>query len=187
MNTFVPEGADYYKGAMALDLPRLRKQLVEVQQIHLALTSGGPAHILHHPATQMWLGHENALLRYGSMVYWAYLDSTGRTHKSGEYIDKYLQGDSAKPDWIEHLAPMHRAKLFFKDNTHYAQYRDGAVDDRPRYPVTRDGKTICWAARYGGRWYLVNGPEEEPHFLRIATGGFRSTWTAIQWARELLV
>ena len=33
MNTFVPEGADYYKGAMSLDLPRLRKQLVEVQLV----------------------------------------------------------------------------------------------------------------------------------------------------------
>lgn len=185
MNTFVPEGADYHKGAMALDLPRLRKQLVEVQQIHMALTSGGPAHVLHHPATQMWLGHEDDLLEYGCVVYDTYLERVDKPHKSGSYCLQRQPAivDLEVPDWVEVLAPLHRAKLFFKDNVHYAQYRDGAVDDRPRYPVTRDGKTICWVVWYAGRWYLYATPAG-PARSWIES---QTAWAAIQWAREHLV
>lgn len=65
MNTFLARGSDYLAGARELDTSRLGKQLVECQQMHHALLTGGPAHILHHPATQMWLGYESELGLYG--------------------------------------------------------------------------------------------------------------------------
>lgn len=172
MNTFVPCGADYYAGGMALDLRRLGKQLVEVQQIHMALTSGQPAHILHHPATQMWAGLEGALLRYGEAMYAAWLVRDQKPHKSGEYIDARVFGVSVPPDWLPDLAKLHQTKLYRKDPAHYAQWATEAADV-PRYPVTKCGRTINWVTRRGSGWQL-DGDDRT----------FKTAWAAIQAARE---
>lgn len=174
MNTFVPCGADYYAGGMALDLRRLGKQLVEVQQIHMALTTGEPAHILHHPATQMWAGLETQLLWYGSEMYSAYIKQTGRPHSSGEYADSIglKRPVLTPPDWLPDLAKLHQTKLYRKDPTHYAQWATDA-DDVPRYPVTKGGRTINWVTRRGSGWVL-DGDDRT----------FKTAWAAIQFARE---
>lgn len=172
MNTFVPCGADYYQGGMLLDMRRLGKQLVEVQQIHMALTTGEPAHILHHPATQMWAGLENALLQYGFAMFVVFDERTQRSHKSGAYCAKNWSPVATLPDWLPDLAKLHQTKLYRKDPAHYAQWATFA-DDVPRYPVTKNGKTVNWVTRRGSGWVL-DGDDRT----------FKTAWAAIQAARE---
>ena len=177
MNTFVARGTDYWQGGLELDPLRHGKQLVEVQQIHMALTSGGPAHILHHPATQMWLGHEQALLFYGLLTYDTYQAKYNRQHKSGEYIMRFREPVIVPaPDWVSDMAPHHRAKLWHKDKEHYARYYEPDLENESIYPVTKNGATCGWVRRHDKHWYLDALDSQGPRF--------KSAWDAIQYVRQ---
>lgn len=188
MNTFLPRGADYLRGARELDDRRLQKQLVEVQQIHMALTTGSPAHILHHPATQAWLGMEQALLEYGLACYGNWLGRTVQLrppHKSGVYILKHLSPQEQDvPPWLtgtaqDILAQSHRTKLYLKDPTRYGPfgYWTGSVEGPlALYPVVDTArKHIGWVYRHENerRWRVNVDPRTFP-----------TAWAGIQYLRE---
>lgn len=187
MNTFLPRGADYLRGARELDDRRLGKQLVEVQQIHMALTTGGPAHILHHPATQMWLGMEQELLDYGVACYDAYIERfPGKAHKSGNYIchNRRPTAPLVVPPWLigtagDILTQRHRTKLYLKDPTHYGPfgYWTGSVEGPlALYPVVDTArKHIGWVYRHENerRWRVNVDPRTFP-----------TAWAGIQYLRE---
>lgn len=63
MQTFLPH-ADFAATAHVLDQRRLGKQRVEVIQVLRGLTVPGYGW-RHHPAVRMWMGYEEALVRYG--------------------------------------------------------------------------------------------------------------------------
>ena len=173
MNTFVPYGPDYCASAVCLDTKRLVKQLVECQQIYDALRTGLPAHILHHPATQMWSHHEGALLCYASAVYAAYRSRfPGRDHKSGEYLRSMCPMFAPVPTWVEALAPYHRTKLHGKDPVHYAKFAYDAGPDLAHYPVTKNEQLIGWVHKPGNKWLLDDGTYHN------------TAWVAIQAARS---
>ncbi|PSM44823.1 cytoplasmic protein [Streptomyces dioscori] len=63
MQTFLPY-ADFTRSAAVLDQARLGKQRVEALQVLRGLTVPGYGW-RHHPAVRMWIGYEEALVRYG--------------------------------------------------------------------------------------------------------------------------
>jgi len=175
MNTFVPHGRDFPRCAQDLDKKRLGKQLVECEQIFNALTTGGPAHILHHPATQMWDGYLLQLVQYALACSREWVWRYGKLHTSGERLLQYGHVScTALPSWLEAMAPLHRAKLYSKDPVHYQQY-DERTGDNARYPVTKNGQVIDWVERVGKRWKLDS----------VDTKTFTTGWAAIQFARSI--
>ena len=102
MNTFVPHGRDFPRSAQDLDKKRLGKQLVECEQIYNALTTGGPAHILHHPATQMWDGHLWTLRKYAEACLKEWVWRYGKSHVSGERV---VAGNGNLPLFLTDMAP----------------------------------------------------------------------------------
>lgn len=63
MQTFLPY-PDFARSATTLDQARLGKQRVEALQVLRGLTVPGYGW-RHHPAVRMWIGYEEALVRYG--------------------------------------------------------------------------------------------------------------------------
>ncbi|MEU6026197.1 MSMEG_6728 family protein [Streptomyces tauricus] len=63
MQTFLPY-SDFTRSAAVLDRARLGKQRVEALQVLRGLTVPGYGW-RHHPAVRMWIGYEEALVRYG--------------------------------------------------------------------------------------------------------------------------
>lgn len=186
MNTFIARGTDYLRGGRELDTKRLVKQLTECQQIyHALIPGGGPAHILHHPATQMWEGLLPQLLDYGIATYEAYRERfPGREHRSGELMilerQKY-EGVFSPPDWVDDYAPYHRAKLYVKDPVHYAQYyeRDPATS-APVYPITRDGRLCGWVYRRTDKdtsWCVT-------YRGTLGSHRYKTAWEAVQFVRQ---
>lgn len=186
MNTFVARGSDFYRGGMELDPKRLPKQLVECQQIYDALISGGPAHILHHPATQMWDCQLDGLLWYSRETYRAFKDQYGRVHKSGEYLTSLYEDRGARkdiPGWADEMAPYHKAKLYRKNPQHYATYwqRDPATS-APVYAITLDGVTVGWVYKMSESDRLWSTTSPLPEHLQL--NRWKTAWSAIQYVRE---
>jgi hypothetical protein len=179
MNTFVPHGQDFARCAQDLDKKRLGKQLVECEQIFNALTTGAPAHILHHPATQMWDGHRWKLACYAKACHEEWVWRYGKSHASGDWCASagpWSGAEDVTPfqPWLDAMAPLHRAKLYSKDPEHYFQY-DERTGDNARYPVTHNGQVIDWVERVGKRWKL-DGVDNKT---------FPTGWAAIQFARSI--
>ncbi|MFE7068819.1 MSMEG_6728 family protein [Streptomyces sp. NPDC057620] len=63
MQTFLPYPG-FTRSAAVLDQARLGKQRVEALQVLRGLTVPGYGW-RHHPAVRMWIGYEEALVRYG--------------------------------------------------------------------------------------------------------------------------
>ena len=126
MNTFMPYGFCPQSVAV-LDDKRLQKQLVECQQIYDALITQSPAHILHHPATQMWAGRVESLLLYSQWCYCEWRSrNNNKQHKSGEYLASRPEPPSTDtPPWADDLAPFHKERLYRKDPEHYANLAGG--------------------------------------------------------------
>lgn len=128
MQTFVPY-PDFYESARVLDYRRLGKQRVETLQILNSLTGLGKYGWKNHPATKMWLGHENGLIAYGIAMCETWVDMG--------YKDTCLQkiaslGDadpSDLPSWWgdDRVHSSHRSNLLRKFPEHYAQF--GWSDD----------------------------------------------------------
>ena len=174
MNTFVPHAENFPRSAQDLDKKRLGKQLVECEQIFNALTTGAPAHILHHPATQMWAGWEWKLLVYAAACGREWVWRGHPSHTSDlRLLARSSDSDASFPPWLDDMAPLHRAKLYSKDPVHYCQYTE-RTGDNARYPVTRNGQVIDWVERVGKRWKLDS----------LDTKTFPTGWAAIQFARS---
>jgi hypothetical protein len=155
MQTFLPDPL-FGPSAEVIDNLRLRKQLVEVQQIIMALddpTYGWQ----HHPAINMWRGHRGALCEYGLACYneWIVRLERGERggvarHASGDFIFReWLKcRDFSPPPWLgdERIHGNHRARLLHKDQAHYGQF---GWSERPT-------RASCWPDSSGGVYYILD-------------------------------
>jgi hypothetical protein len=131
MQTFLPY-ADFAESARVLDRQRLGKQRVETLQIMKALVTGEGW--IHHPATKMWAGHEDALMDYqiavcAEWVSRGYKD-TCLEKTFALYQSRLFEYSGYAPwhgDEAFHLA--HQSNLLRKDPEHYGPLFPGVPDD----------------------------------------------------------
>jgi hypothetical protein len=144
VQTFLPY-ADFEKSARSLDLKRLGKQRVECIQVLRGLTVPGYGW-RHHPAVNMWRGHEEALARYAMTCceVWGELGhadtcaaTIGQDVRAAGVTTVRSQAElaaaGALPPWLgdEAFHRSHRSSLVRKDPDHYrAQFPD-VPDDLP--------------------------------------------------------
>ncbi len=133
MQTFLPY-PDFVESARVLDQKRLGKQRVETVQVLRGLIQPGYGW-RHHPAVKMWIGYEEALVRYGLDMCGIWVasgraDTTAETMRADVAAARGLtvireQRDLAAagelPPWLGdaalHLS--HRSALFRKDPAFY--------------------------------------------------------------------
>lgn len=125
VNTFLPY-PDFRRSAQTLDTIRLNKQINEARNILKALRARRNKDknirvgYMHHPATLMWEGYEDALITYiGECVYESLYRRWGREL---EIIVKvlpltYLKNHNLLPPWFgnEEFHKRHRSKLHHKN------------------------------------------------------------------------
>jgi hypothetical protein len=157
MQTFLPY-PDFLRSARSLDARRLGKQRVETLQVLRALTWPGYGW-RHHPATKMWTGYEEALVRYGLDVC-AVWCATGRpdTCATSLYADyaaacgsdrvrdqRELAAAGDLPPWLGrgdlHLS--HRAALLRKDPDFYRPIFGDLPPDLPYVWPASDRASKC--------------------------------------------
>ncbi|WP_305787539.1 MSMEG_6728 family protein [Symbioplanes lichenis] len=145
MQTFLPF-PDFVASAQALDQKRLGKQRVETVQVLRGLTI--PTYgWRHHPAVKMWIGYEEALVRYGLDFAGVWI-ATGRADTTAATLltdvaaargltDIRSQEDLAAagelPPWLgdEALHLSHRSALLRKDPGFYGPLFGTIPDDLP--------------------------------------------------------
>jgi hypothetical protein len=132
MQTFLPL-SNFLDSAKVLDMRRLGKQRVEVIQILNALTGVSKGWV-NHPATRMWKGYEQALVRYGLTICGEWIS---RGYKDTCY-DKisafYVKQDRVNPPWLGgKIHAVHRSVLLLKDEQFYARYGWSEVPAKQEY------------------------------------------------------
>jgi hypothetical protein len=145
VQTFLPY-PDFTASALVLDQKRLGKQRVETIQVLRGLTL--PTYgWRHHPAVKMWIGYEEALVRYGldMCTVWC---ATGRadTCATTLVVDLSAAGGPSTvrtqqelaaagdlPPWLgdEALHLSHRSSLLRKDPDVYRPVFGDIPDDLP--------------------------------------------------------
>lgn len=124
MQTFLPY-PEFENSARVLDDKRLGKQRVEVLQILNALTNPNAKGWINHPCTNMWRGHERALIRYGVAICDEWVRRGHADTVKGKLLEK-LEGldHSNEPEWLgrEDLHAAHRANLLRKDEEFYRAF-----------------------------------------------------------------
>jgi hypothetical protein len=151
MQTFLPY-PDFVRTAETLDPLRLGKQRVEAVQVLRGLTRAGYGW-RHHPAVKMWIGYEEALVRYGLDICARWTagdraDTCAATLRADLVAGRGLSlvRDQAAlaaagelPPWLGrpdlHLS--HRAALLRKDPDYYRP-RFGDLPDLPYVWPTSD-------------------------------------------------
>lgn len=142
MQTFLPY-ADYTKSARVLDSRRLGKQRVEGMQILKALLD--PEYgWQHHPAVNMWRGHEYSLVDYTLAVCaeWTqrgFKDTVGEKIMAIVLAHPEVLDNQDPPKWVgdDRVHASHRSNLLRKDPVHYGQWGWKERDDLPYVWVTR--------------------------------------------------
>lgn len=143
MQTLLPY-PDYHDSAECLDNNRLNRQRLEAKQILTTLVRGEGG-LVHHPAVQMWSGHELSLARYGAVMCEEW---TSRGYKDTLWkwfveIAACLSLETMEvPSWLgdDAFHASHRSNLLRKDPAHYGQFGWTEPPDLPYvWPVT-DGK-----------------------------------------------
>ena len=144
MQTFLPD-PDFGRTALLLDRRRLGKQRVEALQVLRGLTVPGYGW-RRHPAVRMWVGYEEALVRYGLEIcrVWrdqghqdscaASLVSGLAAHRPGPVRgQEELAAAGELPPWLgdEAFHESHRSALVRKDPDVYAVLFPGVADDLP--------------------------------------------------------
>lgn len=145
MQTFLPY-PDFAATARVLDNRRLGRQRVEALQLQRALTVPGHGW-RHHPAARMWVGHEEALVRYGLEICarWCakgFLDTCEATLRSDlarakgitvVRTQRELADAGELPDWLgdDTLHRSHQSALVRKDPEHYRRHFPDVPDDLP--------------------------------------------------------
>lgn len=114
---------DFRASAKALDNKRLGKQRVEAWQILQAL-QGKTKGWRNHPATIMWEGYEQSLIRYGITVCYEWTGRGFQDSLTVKFLDELVVGTFRNPWWLgfEPLHKSHQSNLFRKDPIHYAEY-----------------------------------------------------------------
>lgn len=121
MITFLP-WADFKQSAQSLDYRRLGKQRVEAYQLLRGLL-GETKGWIHHPASKMWAGYEEALACYTLYICDEWIKRGYKDTIRGKIID--LMGERIvwvnAPIWLgqEDLHRSHRANLVRKDPVYY--------------------------------------------------------------------
>lgn len=155
MQTFLPY-PDFRRSAAVLDQARLGKQRVEALQVLRGLTVPGYGW-RHHPAVRMWIGYEEALVRYGLDVCAVWVaggraDTCAATlatdfgrHRPGATVrvQERLADDGELPPWLGDPAfhRSHRSALVRKAPEIYAPFFPGVPDDLPYVWPTSDRVT----------------------------------------------
>lgn len=145
MQTFLPY-PDFAATARVLDRRRLGKQRVETLQVQRALVVPGHGW-RHHPAVKMWVGYEEALVRYGVEICAAWrelgfadtCEATMREDLASARdvttvrTQEELAAAGDLPAWIgdEAVHRSHQSALVRKDPEHYRQYFPDVPDDLP--------------------------------------------------------
>ena len=124
MQTFLPHQS-FNMSARALDMRRLGKQRVETLQILKALhdpTYGWQ----HHPAVNMWRGHEQHLIDYGLTICGEWTDRGYKDTCTAKIANmrSLFPHNTPAPWWLgnPNFHHSHRGVLYRKDPTHYAPY-----------------------------------------------------------------
>ena len=127
MQTFLPY-ADFEQSARCLDNKRLGKQRVECLQILNALYTGRGW--VHHPATLMWRGYEQALVEYGLVICKTWI-ARGFNDTCYDKIGFYPVNAPRYPWWLglSKLHDSHQSNLKRKNPKHYAHF--DVPDDLP--------------------------------------------------------
>ncbi|MEU9032465.1 MSMEG_6728 family protein [Streptomyces sp. NPDC048383] len=150
MQTFLPFPS-FEGSAVALDVRRLGKQRVEAVQVLRGLIVPGYGW-RHHPAVRMWVGYEEALVRYGLDVCRAWTDE-GRADTCAATLVRdfraWLPGGAVRPQeqlaldadlppWLgtPEFHRSHRSALIRKDPDFY----------RDRFPDVPDDLPYVWPA-----------------------------------------
>ena len=140
VQTFLPY-SDFEETASVLDRSRLGKQRVECKQILMALLNGpyivGEDGIrktawYNHPATKMWRGHEQALIRYAISVCEEW---TKRGYSDGLklFFEERKKRRVVTPKWIgdKKFHSSHKSNLLRKDYAHYSKFGWEEPDNLP--------------------------------------------------------
>jgi len=126
MQTFLPY-SNFNASALVLDRQRLGKQRVETLQIMRTIAGISPGKgWINHPATKMWIGHENFLMMYqeaivGEWLSRGYKDTClDKTYQVFETIDSSF----TYPEWLgdKYFHASHRSNLLRKDYEYYSQF-----------------------------------------------------------------
>lgn len=119
MQTFLPY-SNFEACAQSIDDVRLNKQIVECQQILMAL-SGEMKAYKNHPAILMWKGHEGSLFQYAGCCAHEYFRRSGKdSHGSyAKMIEMVGNNYSVKLPWwfnddFEYIKITHRSRLIHK-------------------------------------------------------------------------
>ncbi|MEV0123189.1 MSMEG_6728 family protein [Streptomyces sp. NPDC050703] len=145
MQTFLPY-PDFTRSAAVLDRARLGKQRVEALQVLRGLTVPGYGW-RNHPAVRMWIGYEEALVRYGldMCALWVAegrADTCAATmltdytaHRPGAPVREQAELAEAGelPFWLgsEEFHISHQSALVRKAPEIYAERFPGVPDDLP--------------------------------------------------------
>ncbi|MEV6528694.1 MSMEG_6728 family protein [Streptomyces sp. NPDC051639] len=155
MQTFLPY-PDFMQSAAVLDEARLGKQRVEALQVLRGLTV--PDHgWRRHPAVRMWVGYEEALVRYGLDVcaMWtaearadtcaASLTTDFARYRPGATVrvQEQLADDDELPPWLGDAAfhRSHQSALVRKAPEIYTLFFPDVPDDLPYVWPTSDRAT----------------------------------------------
>ncbi|WP_393074661.1 MSMEG_6728 family protein [Streptomyces sp. LN704] len=155
MQTFLPY-PDFMQSAAVLDQARLGKQRVEALQVLRGLTVPDYGW-RHHPAVRMWVGYEEALVRYGLDVcaMWtaeARADTCASTlttdfarYRPGATVrvQEQLAADDELPPWLGDPAfhRSHQSALVRKAPEIYTLFFPDVPDDLPYVWPTSDRVT----------------------------------------------
>ncbi|GAA2299368.1 MSMEG_6728 family protein [Streptomyces kunmingensis] len=147
MQTFLPY-PDFTQSAAVLDQPRLGKQRVEALQVLRGLTVPDYGW-RHHPAVRMWIGYEEALVRYGLDMCAVWVaegraDTCATTlvtdftrHRPGAPVraQEQLADDGELPPWLGDPAfhRSHQSALVRKAPEFYATFFPDVPDDLPYF------------------------------------------------------
>ena len=114
--------------AMALDGARLRKQIIEAQQILDALN--GAKAWSNHPAVLQYRGYKSWLMAYYECLY-----SYVRGKEQDAIVYSELS-DAIRPDWHnEAFYTQHKRRLYTKDPEHYKQWANLGKSEENHYFV----------------------------------------------------
>ncbi|MFC7840177.1 MSMEG_6728 family protein [Streptomyces sp. NPDC001046] len=145
MQTFLPY-ADFHETALALDRRRLGKQRVEALQVLRGLVVPDYGW-RNHPAVRMWVGYEEALVRYGLEICRVWRDRGHQDTCAATMVadlaaarphapirdQQELAAEGELPPWLGDgpFHRSHRSALVRKDPEAYADLFPGVPDDLP--------------------------------------------------------
>jgi hypothetical protein len=145
MQTFLPH-PDFHHSALLLDRRRLGKQRVEALQVLRGLTVPGYGW-RRHPAVRMWVGYEEALVRYGLEICRVWRDQGHQDSCAASLVAGFAQHSPGSPvrdqaalaaagelpPWLgdDAFHRSHQSALVRKDPDHYAARFPGVPGDLP--------------------------------------------------------